>query len=133
MKSPEINPTLTWDKFADVFGRDSLALISFNNLVDRNLDPFQHFMKTVLQCTITAAPENVVLNTSMNKFDIEILRAINYLYYREEGKTDKSTRNLYLKARDKSIHSRLYRISNAMWPLSHSTTAPPCFNLPWMP
>ncbi len=90
MKSPEINPTLTWNKFEDVFGRDSLALISFDNLVDRNLDLFQHFIRAVLQCTVTASPENVMRNTSMNKFDIEVLRALNYLHYRAEGTTDES-------------------------------------------
>ena len=101
MKSREINPTLTWGKFEDLFGRDSLVLISFDNLSDRNLDPFQHFLKAVLQCTINATPENVMINSSMSKFDIEVLRALNYLHYRKEGTIDESTRNLYLKSCDK--------------------------------
>ncbi len=100
MKSREINPTLTWSKFENLFGRETLLLISFDNLVERNLNLFQHFVRAVLQCTIDATPENVMLNTSMSKFDIEVLRVINYLHYRREGKTDESTRNLYLRAGD---------------------------------
>ncbi len=100
MNSPLINPALTWNKFANVFDRHSLVLISFDNLVDRRLDPFRHFMETVLQCRMPAEPENVLLNTSISKFDIEILRAMNYIHYRTVGKISEETRNLFLRHHD---------------------------------
>ncbi len=43
-----INYSKVWDRFATVFGRQSLKIVPFSNLVDASVDPFDHFCRVIL-------------------------------------------------------------------------------------
>ena len=79
----EINYHTVWERFANVFGRHSLKIVSFSNLLDHRIDFFDHFCRVILGLPSTpqTAKENVQYNKSTSVIDTEIIRALNYIYY----------------------------------------------------
>ncbi len=95
--APDLNPSLIWDKFSNVFGRESLKLISFNNLVDSKTDLLDHFCDAILNWRYARRPTEIDANTSPTILDTEILRALNYLHYKATGQTSDQVRISYFE------------------------------------
>ncbi len=85
MRTQDINASLVWERWAGVFGRDSLRLVSFNNLRDHKIDLFEHFAATFLDWTGTERAKRVVAHESPNASDTEMLRALNAIHLAEGG------------------------------------------------
>ena len=94
----DLNPKLVWDRFARVFGQESLRLIPFNTLVERKIDLLDHLF-TTLGIDIEARPpaEKIVSNESPKVIDTEILRVLNYLYFQATGKPSPQVRVQFLR------------------------------------
>lgn len=74
-----INQALLLDKFAKVFGRDNVRLISYSNLVDRGVDLFDHFCREILH--LPASPElkgdGETVREPMGVLVTELIRCLN--------------------------------------------------------
>ena len=73
-----MNPFVQASKFARVFGRDSIRMFSYDNMVDSKKDIYDVFWTNILG--ISAAPpivERRKLNESLNGTMIEVLRSLN--------------------------------------------------------
>jgi hypothetical protein len=101
VKTPDLNHRLIWDKFAGIFGRESIRLVSFNNLVEHKVDLVEHFLAAFLDWRYASAPEDTFANESPDTFDIEILRALNAIHLRRDGKTSDRVRVQFLKKRER--------------------------------
>ena len=101
----EVNPTVVWRKYENVFGRQNLKIVSFSNLVDHGVDLFKHFCEVVVG--IREAPhikEGLIRqNAGVDMVQTEIIRAINYMHYMETRRYDPSMRIKFdlLKKHDK--------------------------------
>lgn len=83
----DLNPSLIWDKFSNVFGHESLKLISLNNLIDSKTDLLDHFVDNILNWHYAKRPTAINANESPSMLDTEILRVLNYLHYKATGLT----------------------------------------------
>jgi hypothetical protein len=101
VKAPDLNHRLVWDKFANVFGRESIHLVPFNNLVEKDIDLVEHFVETFFNWKYTHAPEGTFSNKSPDLFDCEILRALNAIHLRKAGNTSDQVRVRFLRQRNK--------------------------------
>ena len=99
----EINYSIVWETFEKVFGRQSLSIVSFNNLVDRGVDLFKHFCEAIvgLAATPQVVQGLVQKNESPDMIDTEILRVINYLYYLETSQVNKVMRVKFHKLKER--------------------------------
>ncbi len=102
LRAPEryldLNPKLVWDRFARVFGRDSLRLMPLNTLVERKVDLFDHFLAT-LDIHVAERPDKdkIVANELLRVTDTEMLRALNYLYFQATGERTIQVRVQFLR------------------------------------
>ena len=102
MRNPEryldLNPKLVWDRFAQVFGRDSLRIMPFNTLVEKKIDLLDHFLD-MLEVRVAArpAPDKIMANESPKMLDTEMLRALNYLYFQATGERSHQVRMHFLR------------------------------------
>lgn len=95
---PSVNYAPVLEKFCAVFGRDSLKLVSYSNLRDRNVNIVTHFLGEVLKWRTDLLPvENIVSNISPNTLQTETLRCLNYLHFQKTGKMEPRVRERYLK------------------------------------
>jgi hypothetical protein len=83
------------DKFAEVFGKDSVKLISYNNVVDRKQDLFRHFCATVLRVDYVGRLPPSRKNESINIYDTELLRVLNIFEELETNRNPKSRRDRF--------------------------------------
>jgi hypothetical protein len=90
----EINYSIVWDEFAKIFGRESLRIVSFTNLVDRGVDLFKHFCEVIVGVSDVPQIEKglVQLNAGPEMIDAELMRVLNYLYKLETSREDPSMR-----------------------------------------
>ena len=86
----EMNYSRVWDRFARIFGRQSLRIVPFSNLVDAGVDPFDHFCRVILGLAETPqTPRGLIQrNKSADMFDTEILRTLNYLHFLDTAQID---------------------------------------------
>jgi hypothetical protein len=101
LDAPDLNPRIIWDRFANAFGRDSINLVSFDNLIEHDVDIVQHFVKTFFSWSYVSPPDGVMSNESPDFYDTEILRALNAIYCGRLGRMSDSVRISFLRARDK--------------------------------
>ena len=99
MRTQDINAALVWDRWAGVFGRDSLHLVSANNLRDHKIDLFEHFAATFLDWHGTERARRVVEHESPDAHDTEILRALNAIHLDGGGAETDQTQSRYFAAR----------------------------------
>ncbi len=79
------------NKYEQVFGRESLKIVSFNNLVEHNVDLFKHFCEVIVG--LPEAPrveKRVDRNVGVEMTETEITRALNYMHYVETLRSDPS-------------------------------------------
>ena len=98
----EINYSIVWKTFEQIFGRQSLRIVSFNNLVDCGIDLFKHFCEVIvgLGATPQIVEGLIQRNKSPDMIDTEILRVINYLYYLDTSQVDKVMRVKFHKLKE---------------------------------
>lgn len=101
VKAPDLNHRLVWDKFANVFGRESIHLVGFNNLVEKKVDLVEHFLETFFNWKYAQAPEGTFSNKSPDVLDCEILRALNAIHLRKTGNMSDQVRVRFLRQRNK--------------------------------
>lgn len=102
MRHPEryfdLNPKLVFDRFARVFGRESLRIMPFNTLVERKIDLLDHFLKVLdIKLKERPAPDKIVANESPKIIDTEMLRVLNYLYFQATGERSHHVRMQFLR------------------------------------
>ena len=90
----EINYSLVWERYAQIFGRKKLRLVSHSNLRDRKVDIFDHFCKVVLEMPETPRVDRglVQQNISPGNHTTELLRALNFVHYLRTGDVSKFMR-----------------------------------------
>jgi hypothetical protein len=76
---PGINQAIYLDKFAHIFGRENIRLVSYSNLQDYKVDIFHHFYRNILELpelpSITA--DAATVHESMGILLTELIRSIN--------------------------------------------------------
>lgn len=99
----EINYSIVWDQYAEAFGRDSLRIVGFNNLVDRKVDLFTHFMETFVHIRDVPTIEFGLIqkNAGPDMVDAEIIRALNYLFFMETSRIDPTMRIKFDRVKEK--------------------------------
>jgi len=85
LRTQDHNASLVWARWAGVFGRDSINLVSFNNLRDAKVDLFTHFAARFLDWHGAERAKRVVVHASPNAADTEMLRALNAIHLAETG------------------------------------------------
>lgn len=95
-----MDPCVQARKFSEIFGRDSIRLFCYENIVDAGDDLFKHFWTKILGID-TPAPvaEERRINASQPGAAIELLRSLNELYIEQRGT---SPRNRILAAFQKN-------------------------------
>ena len=99
----EFNYSIVWDNYAKIFGRESLRIVSFSNLIDHNVDLFDHFCRAILGLKEAPQVEKGLIqkNAGPNMIDTEILRDLNYLYYIDTSRIDHYTRVKFDRLKNK--------------------------------
>ncbi len=83
-----MNPLVHLTKYADVFGRQALRLICYDNVVEEGGDIFDFFWNEILGLTEVAAPGDTrIIHPSQPLHMIEMLRSLNQLYRERSGKS----------------------------------------------
>jgi hypothetical protein len=102
---PIINYALTLDRFASVFGRENLNIVSYSNLADHGVDIFDHFCQDILQIPIRFPLEGARIdrNISPGPQESEILRALNYLDFSQTGQKSIKMRIKFLLLRKSGL------------------------------
>jgi hypothetical protein len=93
------NYSLCLDAISAVFGKDSVKLISYSNLRDKNVDIFEHFVRAILTIENFRAPTPRIVNKSFELGDVEIIRALNSIQQLETGHSTPQMRDRYLAAK----------------------------------
>jgi hypothetical protein len=86
--SGSVNYSLIWSVIVSIFGRKSLKLVSYSNLRDQKIDLFRHFAANFLQWSgeVTVNRNLIMDQASPNIFDVEILRALNWIDFQSVGR-----------------------------------------------
>lgn len=74
-----INCAIRLDTFEQAFGRESLALVSYENIVDQGGDLGEHFFRSFLSWPDAPLIQGIRPNPSLSILDIEVIRALNAL------------------------------------------------------
>jgi len=78
-RHPGINQRIFLDKFARIFGRENLRLMSYSNLMDHKVDIVQHFCENILHVTGALARQGggKIVHESMGITLTELMRNLN--------------------------------------------------------
>lgn len=103
---PGINQASLLDKFAWVFGRHNIRLVSYSNLRDRNVDLFDHFCAAILGLPSSAAIKGSggVIHESMGVLLTELIRCLNG---QEAMRSGKASHHVFEAYRDVSTNEGL--------------------------
>jgi hypothetical protein len=74
-----INATLILDRFAEIFGQDSIVLGSYSNVMDKSGDIVDDFLRNVLRQNYERRKAASSINASMDPLTTELVRALNAL------------------------------------------------------
>jgi hypothetical protein len=108
--SPVLNFARALDKYARVFGRENVRIVSYNNVCDDQLDLAEHFFDTFLpkhRAVLDGLPPlaDARPNPSLPMLDIEVIRALNAFHAMNGGTRDAELRDWYL------AHGRQFDLS----------------------
>jgi hypothetical protein len=67
------------EKFASVFGKQNIKLVSYSNLIDNNIDLFDHFCSQILRLPVSPSIKGggSLVHESMGVFLTELIRSLN--------------------------------------------------------
>lgn len=80
--SPIVNSCLMIDRFAAIFGSESIRLVSYNHVMESGSDLFTHFCELFLGWPEAPLPGRRIVNQSLGMQDTEILRVLNSVEWR---------------------------------------------------
>ena len=83
-----INYNIILDKFSEVFGFNSIQIVPYSSLLDRDCDIFTHFVHEVLGWKLDVAPRLDRVHESMGIFLTELIRCMNVLETARSGSSN---------------------------------------------
>jgi hypothetical protein len=94
-----INFCVILDRLADVFGKSSIRVVSYSNLVDAKVDLFQHFLRELLKIDDQGFPYKPTSypNVSLDPLDVELIRVLNRIQFETTGKRSAELRGQYMR------------------------------------
>jgi len=92
-----INYSNVLDRYADAFGKESISIVSYNSVIERQGNLAAHFFKTFLKWPNSPLTDNSYLNVSLQDVDIELIRIMNVFERMRCGKCGPDIRVRYLK------------------------------------
>jgi hypothetical protein len=112
---PTINFRIVLDKFAKAFGRSTIAIVPYSNLLDENLNIVEVFYRHFLGIEQVPDVTRESIHSSLGLQMAETVRALNSLSIRSHGKSNVSTFRRVEEFQDEtSIGEPLKRIATAM-------------------
>jgi hypothetical protein len=87
-----INYAVRLDRVEQIFGKDNIFLVSYNNIVDRGGDLGGHFLGEFLSWRDAPVIAGLRPNPSLGPFDIETIRALNGVEWAPDAPRDASLR-----------------------------------------
>ncbi|MEI7710123.1 MAG: hypothetical protein WCI94_01735 [Rhodospirillales bacterium] len=88
------------DRFAAVFGKDRIHIVSYSNLMDAGEDIAVHFLDTLLRQPTLCPPENIRSiqpNRSLHPAETEVVRTLNAMHAAAGGERGAAIRNWFLR------------------------------------
>jgi hypothetical protein len=117
--SNNLNYANELSRFEQVFGLERLFLVSYSNVVERDLDLSAHFFRSFLSWPNVPITEGMRPNQSLSILDIELIRALNGLAKIAGRPRDAVIRSKYLagkKALDLSLlYGAMERHRESFW------------------
>ena len=95
--SKRLNYNIRLDRMASVFGKESLKIVAYDNLIDTKVDIATYFAAQFIGEELDLTIENKKVNVSLTPDLIEIIRLLNL--------------KLYTKTSIQSLHSRYFLLS----------------------
>ena len=79
LQSREVDYSLVWENWAEVFGRDALRIVPMSSIGDASEDVFDHFCTDILDIGAPPVPprQGRKINPSGGPLDAELVRALN--------------------------------------------------------
>lgn len=77
MRSSITNFDLVLSKYAEVFGIQSIRLISYNHLIDHEIDLYDHFVTSILEWDAAPSVPRITPNRSLGAAESELIRLLN--------------------------------------------------------
>jgi hypothetical protein len=99
-RSGTINYGKHLERWAGVFGREAINLVSLEGLAQAGIDTLPHFATHFLGLADPPAAAPVRRNSSMAAVDVEIVRALNQIKLERTGQQDSLIRRLYVKHKE---------------------------------
>jgi len=99
LDSLALNYARTLDKFAAVFTRESLFLVSYSNIVDGGGNIAEHFFREFLSWHDAPVARKVRINASLSLLDTEMIRILNAMRAMRGESADAGARDRYLQLR----------------------------------
>ena len=110
-----INQKIVLDRFSEVFGHDSLRVLSFSNLQDNNQDIAENFFRCILDWGQDLVLRQDIVHESMGIFLTELIRCLNVLEAARIGASGYRTFVAYVALKDNpAVHQDVRRIFASM-------------------
>jgi hypothetical protein len=96
----ELRDISTIDKFATVFGASHVKVVSYNQLVESDIDIAGHFLRSFIGLSDINLPAAERPNRSLPILDTELIRALNTIHAQDGGERSPGLRNWFLTHRN---------------------------------
>ena len=93
-----INSALTWKKWAEVFGRNAIRIISYDSLREKKVDIAAHFCQAILNWKGDTTTKDISTNVSPKAIPTEVTRALNHMDALRKGRAVPGRRNEFVDA-----------------------------------
>lgn len=100
LDSLPLNYARTLDKFAAVFARENVFLVSYSSIVDSGGNIAEHFFREFLSWPDAPVARKSRVNASLSLLDTEMVRILNAMQAIRAGAADARIRDRYLKKRE---------------------------------
>jgi len=92
--------TLSWKKLSNVFGKESLRLVPYSELMDAKVDIFSAFCSDILGVTDIPQPPRAGTSVyaSLPFAESEVVRALNSLFFNQHGLLSATPHGSFLRA-----------------------------------
>lgn len=107
--SATINYAFQLDRFGQVFGIDSLSLVSYSNIIDQGHDVGEHFFKAFLGWPDAPLTSGIRPNASLNIFDVELIRVLNAIEWEKLQHRSDRLRLKYLETQEELGLDNVFR------------------------
>ena len=105
-----LNYSIKINRWMEAFGKDVFNLVSYDNLVNDNIDIADYFASNILDYKGSLTKKEKKVNTSLNAEVIEVIRVLNYLHYQESNTQSLYPRYYLLKLMELNVIDLEYTI-----------------------